>query len=81
MSKIEDTTRANIAVTGNAKRGGAHVLQELWTIKSQLNRDANYDVATLADRANASALRLGFSAMPVKMLSTGSASLKLNPPP
>ena len=49
MSKIEDTTRANIAVTGNAKRGGAHVLQELWTIKSQLNRDANYDVATYMD--------------------------------
>ena len=81
MSKIEDSTEVNIQAAGKAKRGGDHVLHELWTIKMQLNREANYDLATLADRANAKALRLGFLAAPVNTLSTGSARPKLNPTP
>lgn len=62
MNKIEDTHQMNTAASGKTKRAGDEVLQELWSIKAQLNREANYDLATLADRANATAARLGFSA-------------------
>ena len=57
MKTIENSTQANIAATGDAKRGDEHVLQELWAIKAQLNREANYDLATLAVRSNATKSR------------------------
>ena len=61
MNKIDDVQPISTPTSGKTKRAGDEVLQELWTIKAQLNREANYDLATLADRANATAARLGFS--------------------
>ena len=62
MNKIEDSRQIITAASGQTKRATDDVLQELWSIKAQLNLEANYDLATLADRANATAARLGFSA-------------------
>ena len=62
MKKNEDFQPISTPISGKTKRAGDEVLQELWSIKAQLNREANYDLATLADRANATAVRLGFSA-------------------
>ena len=61
MNTIADFQPISTPTSGKTKRAGDEVLQELWTIKAQLNREANYDLATLADRANATAARLGFS--------------------
>ena len=61
MNKIEDFQPISTPTSGKTKRAGDEVLQELWSIKAQLNREANFDLATLADRANATAARLGFS--------------------
>ena len=61
MNTIADFQPISTPTSGKTKRAGDDVLQELWTIKAQLNREANYDRATLADRANATAARLGFS--------------------
>ena len=62
MNKIEDSHQMNTSSHGKIRRAVDEVLQELWSIKAQLNREANCDLATLADRANATAARLGFSA-------------------
>ena len=61
MNKIEDFQPINAPTSGKTKHAGDEVLQELWAIKAALNREANYDLTTLADRANATAARLGFS--------------------
>ena len=61
MNKIEDFQPMSTPTSDQTKRAGDEVLRELWSIKAQLNREANYDLATLADRANATAERLGFS--------------------
>ena len=78
MKTIENSTQAKITATGKTKRSGDEVLQELWSIKAQLNREANFDLATLAERANATAIRLGFSAVCGNTRSAGSAFPKLN---
>ena len=62
MNKIEDFQPICTPTSGKTKRAGDEVSQELWSIKAQINREANYDLATLAHRANATAVRLGFSA-------------------
>ena len=62
MNTIEDVQPISTPTSGKTKRAGDEVLQELWAIKAALNREANYYLTTLADRANATAARLGFSA-------------------
>ena len=50
MNKIEDFQPMSTPTSDQTKRAGDEVLRELWSIKAQLNREANYDRATLADR-------------------------------
>ncbi len=56
MVELKDNPHAKPAIPIE----GADVLAELWITKATLNADANFDVVTLASRANDTAQRLGF---------------------
>lgn len=56
MVELQDNPHEKTAVA----RKDADVLAELWITKATLNADANFDVITLASRANDTAQRLGF---------------------
>ena len=48
---IADTSPLQSHVTPQARRADEEILGELYAIKAQINRDANYDVIELLKRA------------------------------